>query len=474
MYVFWNHSFQWNWSFVRMLGNQRTRGDNMMRTKAFMEDDFLNSVKKIAIPVALQCMLQSSFSIIDQVMIGQLGSTSIAAVGLAGKFASIFSVVVAAVGTVAGIMIAQYLGAKDVRESKRSFTLNLLVAMVIGGLFMLVSLTMPQQIIRCYVKDEATIAEAAVYLRIVSFTFLPMAASTLLSVWLRCEEKAFLPLLSSIAAVICNTGLNYILIFGKFGCLPMGSVGAGYATVISQCMNLLIMLVGTLMLKQNVLESPRLTRMTKKEYAMILFPILINEFLWSLGENVYSSIYGHLGTKSVAAMTLTNPIQGLMIGALSGLAGAAGVIIGKQLGKKDFASAYQDAKKLIYLGLCGALVLSAGLLLLRGFYVNIYNVEDSVKETAMALLAVFACYAPVKVSNMILAGGILRSGGDTKTVMFIDLIGTWIFGVPLGLLTSRIFHLSIIWVYVILSMEEVVRLLIGIVMFRRKKWMQKI
>lgn len=207
-----------------------------MKEMNYEEENLLRSVKKIAIPVAMQCMLQFSFSIIDQVMIGQLG-TSIAAVGLAGKFASIFSVVVAAVGAVAGILIAQYLGANDIEESGKSFSLNLLAAVVIGSIFMTVSLGIPKQIIRCYVKDEATILEAARYLKILSFTFLPLAGSTFISTWLRCKENASIPLLASIAAVGSNTGLNYLLIFGKMGFTPMGSVGAGYATVASQLIN---------------------------------------------------------------------------------------------------------------------------------------------------------------------------------------------------------------------------------------------
>lgn len=438
----------------------------------------MNSVRKIAIPVAAQCMLQSSFSIIDQIMIGQLGSTSIAAVGLAAKFSSIFSVVVAAVGTVAGIMIAQYIGAGDKKESGRGFTVNLLVAAAIAIIFMALCLGVPRHIIGLYVKDASTIQEAAVYLRIISFTFIPIAGSTLVSTWLRCNEKASIPLIASLAAVVCNTGLNYILIFGKLGFAPMGSRGAGYATVASQMANFLIMLVGMLVVNRRgnhpIYLSAHLQKMTAGEYLMILFPILVNEFLWSLGENVYAAIYGHLGTDSVAAMTLTNPIQGLMIGALSGLAGAAGVIIGKQLGKKNFDKAYADAKKLLLMGLVGALALSVLLLAMRGLYVGIYRVDESVKQTASQILVAFAIICPVKVLNMILGGGIIRSGGDTKTVMCIDLTGTWIFGVPLGLLTAYVFHLSIPYVYFILSLEEVIRLLISLVIFRRKKWMQNL
>ena len=206
----------------------------------------------------------------------------------------------------------------------------------------------------------------------------------------------------------------------------------------------------------------------------MLIPILITEFFWSLGENVYASVYGHMGTAACAAMTLTNPIQGLMIGALSGLAQAAGILIGKSLGKEEYDEAYQNAKKLTYYGFVGSLCLSILLILLRKFYVDIYAVEDSVKLLAGKVLVAFAFISPVKVLNMILGGGIIRSGGKTKLVMWIDMIGTWVFGVPLGLLTAFVFGLPIYWVYFILSLEEVIRLLIAVVVFRTKTWMQSL
>ena len=203
-------------------------------------------------------------------------------------------------------------------------------------------------------------------------------------------------------------------------------------------------------------------------------PILETEFLWSLGENVYAAIYGHMGTAECAAMTLTGPIQGLLIGALSGLAQAAGILIGKDLGKKEYDRAYWKAKKLMVYGLVGSLILSALLVLLSRYYVGIYQVEDNVREIGVQLLTVFAIVAPVKVLNMILGGGIIRSGGKTKYVMWIDTSGTWGFGVPLGLLAAFVLNLSIPYVYFILSMEECYRLLVSLVVFRRKNWMQSL
>ncbi len=208
------------------------------------------------------------------------------------------------------------------------------------------------------------------------------------------------------------------------------------------------------------------------QYLGILAPILVCEFMWSLGENVYAAIYGNIGTDACAAMTMTGPIQGLMIGALSGLAQAAGILIGKSLGNEEYDKAYKDSKRLMWYGLAGSLVLSVALVLLGKFYVRIYNVEPQVRTMAYQLLVVFAIVSPVKVQNMILGGGIIRSGGKTQYVMWVDLIGTWIFGVPLGLLSAFVFDLPITYVYFILSMEEVVRLLISVVIFRKKRWMR--
>ena len=205
-----------------------------------------------------------------------------------------------------------------------------------------------------------------------------------------------------------------------------------------------------------------------------MLPILACEFLWSLGENVYAAIYGNLGTKACAAMTLTIPVQTLVMGAMSGLGQAAGIITGKTLGSRDYDRAYAEAKKFIWGGLAGAAVLAVLLLAVRNYYVRIYEVEDSVQILASRILVVFALISPVKIQNMILGGGIVRSGGKTKYIMWVDMIGTWIFGVPLGLVGAFVLKLTIPYVYLLLSLEECVRLGITLVIFRKKVWMESL
>lgn len=441
-------------------------------------DSFIQQVFKIALPVALQCMLQSSFSIVDQIMVGSLGSVSVAAVGIAGKLSTLYSVVIGAVVSVAGIILSQYLGANDNDEADRGFSLHTLLSIGIGVVFMAVCLAFPVRLMGLYSEDGNTVAVAAKYLRIIAFGFLPYAVSMMTSVRMRCMEKASLPLVCSIISSLLNTVLNYLLIFGKLGFPAMGANGAATATVISQGFNALLMVAAMKVIDRKRSISfrfmPRLTKMTRGSYLAILFPVLVIEFMWSLSENVYASVYGHIGTPECAAMTLTYPVQGLTVGALSGIAQAAGILIGKELGKGEKHSAYQKSRRLLLYGLIGSFVIAALTVLAMGVYTDFYNVEEYVKSTARQILIAFVVVLPVKVLNMILGGGIVRSGGQTRTMMIIELLGTWGFGVPLALLGAYVWKLSIPLVYFILSMEECVRLLLTWIVFVRKNWMKKL
>ena len=437
--------------------------------------EFMKSLCKIAIPVTLQSMLQASFSIIDQIMIGQLGETNISAVGLCGNYSLIFSVVIGAVSTVAGILIAQFIGAKDEKEAWSSFWVSLVVGILISSVFLFTSGLFPRQIIGLYTSDVSIIESGAMYFKVVAFSYVPMAVSMVLSAWLRCKEHATIPFLASFGAVAVNTGLNYVLIFGKLGFAAMGIKGAATATLISQIFNLMLIFIGFLICIRKDGDRPIMSmhfqKITVKDYFIMIMPILVSEFLWSLGQNVESAVYGHLGTDNLAAYTLTCPIQGLIVGALSGLSAAAGVMVGKRLGKKDYDKAYIESKKIMYVGLIGSAIVAALLAMMAGAYTGLYHVENNVKELGKILLIVFALYAPVKVENMILGGGIIRSGGNTRVIMIIDIIGTWGIGIPLCFLAAYVFEWGIVGVYALLTTEEIFRLVVSLVIFKRRKWM---
>ena len=195
---------------------------------------FQRELLQIAVPVTLQCLMQSSFSVVDQIMTGQLGSTSIAGIGLGGKFASIYSVVIAAVASVAGIMLAQYIGKKDNEEAGRSFYTNLAVSFLLAAIFTALSMMMPYRILGLYTNDVAAVQGGVEYLRIYALSFLPVAVTSIFSAYLRCACAAKVPLYAGIFASVANTVFNYLLIFGKAGFPAMGVKGAAWASVLAQ------------------------------------------------------------------------------------------------------------------------------------------------------------------------------------------------------------------------------------------------
>ncbi len=447
-----------------------------IQESAQWENSFRRELIGIALPVTLQSLLQSSFAMVDQLMIGQLGSESIAGIGLGGKFASIYTVVLGAVAAAAGIMTAQYVGAEDEEGVGRGYYLNLFLGLLLAAGFMAVCCLFPHEVMRLYTKDGGVRSQAANYLQIYAVSFPLSAISTIVAVFLRCIGKAVWPLAASFFSVLLNTGLNYLFIFGAGPAPAMGVRGAAVASVIAQAAGLV--LTGVYFWHLGKERRPcRSFSMSKKswvQYLGILMPILVCEFVWSLGENGYAVIYGRLGTDSCAAMTMTGPVQGLTIGLLSGVSQAAGIMIGRRLGKAAYEEAYRDGKRMMLCGVMGSAVLSLLLLLLGRTYVSVYNVDLQVQAISYRILLVFALISPIKVQNMILGGGIIRSGGMTRYVMWIDMIGTWVFGVPLGCLAAFVWKLPIPQVYFILSLEEVVRFILSVIIFRRRNWMKRL
>ena len=437
------------------------------------KDTFLKRAFKIAIPVALQAMLQSSFSMVDQLMVGQLGKTAIAAVEVGSKPGFVFTFVSGAVATVTGIMVSQYMGKEDEEKINVSMSVNLCVTMLIAVLTALACFFAPYSLARIFTEDSAVAKTAASYIGIVSFIYPLSGIATILAVQIRCKDHSEYPLYVSAAASVVNTVLNFVLIFGYIGMPALGVKGAAIASLSSQVVNLALMVffyVKTCSFKFDL-------RMNKEEmwqYIVMLMPIVLNELLWTVGQNVNTYIYGHMGTNELAGMSLTGPIQGLLIGALSGLAQAAGILIGKRLGEKEYDKAYSESQHLCLYGFAGAVILSTLLVILRSLYIGLFKVDLEVRAIGGQLLLAFAILAPVKVLNMILGGGIIRSGGRTKYIMIIDMLGTWLVGVPLGLYAGLVLKLPIVWTYFILSQEELFRLVITIFMFRSKKWMNTI
>lgn len=438
------------------------------------KQDFFKEVIKIAIPVALQSMLQSSFSMVDQVMVGQLGGKSIAAVEIAGKPGFIYAFVVGAISAIAGIMISQYIGKQDRQAEEKSVCVNFLVMLLVGMVFFLIAFGFSRPFVGLFSKDASVVNEGSAYLKIIGLAFIPLGISGISGVAIRCRGKSSWPLYVGVISAALNTGLNYCLIFGHFGMPKLGVVGAAYASVISQVVGAVLSICLFFLLYGKIRISIDLGKDGYLQFFSMLLPVVVNEFLWSVGQSINTFVYGHMGTEKLAGMSITGSVQGLTIGALSGISQAAGILVGKRLGEREYDRAYAESKKLCIYGLAGTMVFSVLLVFLRNPYTRIFQVSAGVRRIGAEILLAFAVLMPVKVQNMILGGGIIRSGGRTKYIMMIDMLGTWLVGVPLALLCGLVWKLPIVWVYFILSQEEMVRFLISIFMFRSKRWMNTI
>ena len=443
-----------------------------------MDKEFKKKLTDIALPITVQTLMHSSLSLIDQIMIGSLGSACIAGIGLAGKFTSLFSVTVSAIVAAAGILISQYVGAKNERGVRDSFYLPLYFSLIFVVGFTLASLFAPSQIMAFYADDVETISKAAVYLRWRAVGYFPEILTMFVSTLLRNMNRAKLPAVAGVVAIITNTLLNWLLIFG-FGSIPrMEEAGAAIATVISHIAEMLIVVVLFVRekKKQNLLLHPTVSFSKEfvKNAAVILAPILLGEFLWSLGENMYAVIYGHLGTEPCAAMTLMYPIQGIAIGALCGVSAASGIIVGNSLGANDDKKAWSQAIDFVRLTVTAGIIIGVIVYALSPFYVKLFNVAPETRAVTIKILAAFAFVFTAKVFNMVIGGGVLQSGGQTKFMTAVNIIGTWGAGVPLGFVSAYFFKLPIWWVYFFLSLEEFVRVGISIWLLKSKRWMKNV
>lgn len=442
--------------------------------------EFISQTAAIAVPCALQSLLQSSFGFIDQIMVGQLGQNVIAGIGVSVKFAMIFtSLAVAGLSTCASVMVSQYLGQKNEERASICFWQNLLLCTGIGFLFALLCSFQPGAILNLYTPDTGVISQGSRYLMIYSWAFPLMGCFAVTSSWLRCSERAYLVTGSAFAGAIANTLFNWLFIFVLPAFRGNKAAGAALASVLSQLLMVLLnlMFLFPVFSKKRNQPAPsivktRLLGTGLKTFFIIAIPLAAGEILWSLAENIYTMVYGHLSVEGLAAMTMTNPIQGAYFGILAGFGQAASILIGRRLGAGEDGQARKESVWILRLSFYVSVILALLTAAIAVPYTSIYQVSGETRFLSILLLLVFSVYSLVKVQNMVLGGGILRSGGRTSLTFIIDAIGTWCFGVPAALLLGGLWHLNIVWVYAGISFEEVVRYLLSLYAYRKNCWIQ--
>jgi putative MATE family efflux protein len=442
----------------------------------FTDKKFYKKLLTLGIPIALQQLMYSVFGVIDTAMIAQLGADSTAGVGAASRW--MFMLVVTCVGLIAATtsLISQYWGIKDYHNIRKATGLSLFFGMSIGLVFSLCAYFIPDIMIGAFTDDSAMISQGAKYLKMISFGTLVWSFNYVFSTALKSMESVRITLVSSIISILFNVFFNWVFIFGNLGAPAMGVEGAALGTVISYFINL-ILLIGLAKIKDNpILHQFKqyfdIDRVFFKKFTKIMTPAVINEILWVLGNMTYSVVLGRYGNANYGAYTLFNNVEFMFFTFFIGLSSAGSILIGKDLGRGNIERGWNHALKNIILAPIFAVFLGAILILLRYPILNLMRIPDPyMVDMTAKLLLYYAIASPVRVIPFMTIVGIFRSGGDTMSGLWIDILNVWFVGVPITLLAGFVFKAPFELVFLAMFTEDIVKVVMCLVVFFRKKWL---
>ncbi len=444
----------------------------------FADKTFIKRALKLALPMALQNLISSSLNLIDNIIIGGMGEVAIASVGLANQYFFLLNLVL--FGTVSGasIFTAQYWGNKDIKNIKKVLGLCLATAIIISSIFMLGGLIIPKTIIGLFSNDPKVILMGSNYLKIIVLSYIITGISFTYSITLRSIGQVKAPMIISIIALGINTFLNYTLVYGLGSFHGIGVYGSAIATLIARIIEFVMTISVVYKLKYpiavNIGELFDLSFDFAKKFFKVILPVILNESIWALGVTVYAGIYAHMGTKVIAATNIVSTIERLSMVIFFGFCNAAAIMIGNKIGEKKEDEAFLYAKRFIILNpLLGILV---GILIYFGapYMLLLYKISPTVHTYSKGMLHVMGLFMWIKVFNYTNVVGILRSGGDTKFCLFLDVGGMWLVGVPAVALAGLYFHLPIQQVYIFVFMEEAAKFIVGLPRIASKKWINNL
>ena len=326
----------------------------MADTKDMLRDRiFLKKAVLIALPVALQGMLNTIVNLVDTMMIGQLGETTIAAVGLANKVFFVFSLLVFGVASGSGVLAAQYWGNKDVKSIRKMTGLAILISLTGALLFVAPSVARPQLVMRIFTNSPGAIEVGAAYLAVAALSYPFTAVTNTYVAMLRAVGRVKAPVVISCMTILINITLNYTLIFGHFGAPELGAVGAAIATLTARIVEsgaILAVVYGTRSpIAGRFGEMFGYSRAFIRQFVGTASPVIANEFMWGLGTTMYSLAYGRMGDNAVASITIATTIQDIVVVLFQGLSAATAVILGNEMGAGQLKRAEKYAKNFFIL-----------------------------------------------------------------------------------------------------------------------------
>lgn len=454
-----------------------------MLKKYFGDGPFWRVTLRLAIPIALQNLLISSFSLVDTLMVGQLGDVALSSVGMAGQWSWLLNMALFGIISGTSMYISQFWGVRDIRGIHRTYGIAISFAVLVSVIFMFAGAFFPNGIVRIFNKEAVIIRTGSAYLAIACLAYPAVAISNILSAVLRSTENVKLPLAVSSVTTVLNALLNYALIFGKLGMPELGVRGAALATVISSWAGPVILLAVSVV-RKNILIAPltHIFRFNGSHIAAFFrraAPVILNECLWGVGTVLFNVMYANLGHEYYAAVTIHKTFENIAFVFFVGLCNACCIMVGKSVGAGRIDRAVEDAHRFLIIVPLFSLLVGGAIVVFRSQLVSIFNMSDNISQltvdTARAILLIYGCELPIRNIPYIAVVGIFRSGGDTVTALKYDLLSLWALSLPGTFLAAYVFDLPFVFVYLVMYiLEDYLKVVLCLRHIHAKKWIRPV
>ncbi len=445
---------------------------------------FWKSMLTLAIPIAVQNLLTSSFSLVDTLMVGQLGDISLAAVGIAGQWSWLLNMVIFGICSGASVFFAQYHGDGNRKGIIHTYGIANLFGMLFALMFMLIGLFAPRFVISIFNRDAAVLDSGVRYLRIAVFSYPAILLNLLINNVLRSTERVRLPMFVAFFTTILNAILDYGLIFGAFGLPRLGIEGAAIATVISAWSGPLIILFVCGIKKDDIFFAPVKDLLGfDKHFAIYFvkraFPVILNETLWGLGTVIYNIIFSNMGYEYTAAISILRTFENIALSFFVGMINASSVIIGRDIGCGEIKTAIKNSIRYMVIVPLTGLIIGIFVIIFRDQLIGIFNmggsISDKTLQAARHIMLIYALELAIRNIPYIAIVGVFRSGGDTKKGMKYDLITLWLISIPVTAFVAFIVKIPFPMVFACSYMcEDYIKAFLCIKYFRSNRWIKPV
>ncbi len=439
--------------------------------------DFLKSVFAIALPVALQNLLTTTGSMVDTMMIGSIGETSVGAVGLCAQFSSLM--LSCYWGILGGgiLFFSQYWGSKDEDGLTRSYGMMLSCMLAIGLIFGSLAHFFPSTVMRIYTDKEIYQEIGVKYLRIVGMAYPLQIYSVAASGLLRSTERVKIPLVASIASVLTNLFLNWVFIFGNLGAPRLEVEGAAYATLCAAIVNVLVVVIYS-----RAKGYKYLVQITKHfewnvEAIQLFFkkcaPIICNELAIGVSNLIINMVLGRQATEAIAALAVFRTIEGLVIAFFSGFSSAASVLVGNRVGAGKHEEAFVIANRCVYL--CAGTIFIVCICIVGAHtpLLHAMGLKSEAFNYATMMLVTYCVIAVLRMSNWI-SNDTGRASGDAVTGTVLEIVFMYVLNIPLICLGGLVWHLPFLIVFIFSYIDEPIRFVLMQVHMHSGGWVRPV